>query len=222
MKSVACSPVTPSLLSGHSSSLRLDFGAFLTCKPAVAGGANFPSLAPRIMPSTNHSITPHPGIDSLLTLLLLLRHMCLKSRLSQRLRSLRQIFRLQQSNLFLHHQHIPSFLQSFTHHRQQPPHGIARLRTDSQPILRPTDINFDILDFSISGLRADGCLRDRVVCAEDFHGFRIASGAGLGEDDLDGVVSRWGDCLRNRGDVHCKRACVFGRLWGWRRVRGGV
>ena len=69
-----------------------------------------------------------------------------------------------------------------THHTQQPPSWLTRLRAHTQPIFRPRCVQLDILKrLSFSKRRG---LRDGIVGSEDFKGFGVAGGSVE-------TVSRW-------------------------------
>lgn len=90
--------------------------------------------------------------------------------------------------------------QTHTYHTQQPPHRLAWLRPNSQPVFRPRRVQFYILDRLAAFVRRGGA-RGRVVGAEDFEGFGVAGCAGEGV----GVLVRGRFCGR----------CGFGeRGWG--------
>lgn len=100
-----------------------------------------------------------------------------------------------------------------THHRQQPPHGIARLGPNTKPVRTPTDIDLDILHLTVARLGADGELGDRVIGAQDLEGFGVARRLGVGEDDVVARVVAFGaagggDAGEAEAEDH-RRCCCF-------------
>lgn len=64
-----------------------------------------------------------------------------------------------------------------THHAEQPPSRIARLSSDTDPVLRAVDIEFDVLELACVFATIGWSFRDGVVCAEDLEGFAITGGS---------------------------------------------
>ena len=76
-----------------------------------------------------------------------------------------------------------------TYHAQQPPRCVARLRTNTNPVPRAARIKLDVFPRPPVRVTWPWRLRDRVVCAEDFEGPRVARCAGVCDDDVvDGCV----------------------------------
>lgn len=64
-----------------------------------------------------------------------------------------------------------------TDHAEQPPSGLARLSTDTQPVLCAVDIKLDVLELFGRLVAVGGGFRDGIVCAEDFERFAAACGS---------------------------------------------
>ena len=125
-----------------------------------------------------------------------------------------------------------------THHAQQPPHRITRLRAHTQPVLRAHRVQADILHHL--PLLALGELRDRVVGADNFDGLVIprrpvprlsacaffvgeevggserAARGGVPRVHNDDVVDRR-MCFSEAGEADADDhfCCVTGRREGW-------
>lgn len=78
-----------------------------------------------------------------------------------------------------------------THHRQQLPHRLTRLGTDTEPILRPRRVEHDVLDLDrlLRQRRERVGLREGRVCSQHFHRLAVP-------------------CL-SVGDVVVKRISIF-------------
>lgn len=67
-----------------------------------------------------------------------------------------------------------------THHGQQPPHGIAGLGADADPVPRAKRIELDVL-VALGAVAVGIFAGDGVVGAEDFEGFAVAGRPGARE-----------------------------------------
>ena len=64
-----------------------------------------------------------------------------------------------------------------THHAKQPPSRLARLSTNTQPVLCAVNVELDVLELFRRLVAVGGRSGNGIVCAEDFERFAAACGS---------------------------------------------